>query len=268
MMELEDLSALFPQIIQQFRYALSNLHMASTLLAPASEREKNERMDQRAALLDQSFYQMMRLVNQLSEANAMAQYRLPVLRNRDLSAVISELSAKVESVAYHRGITFHLERDTGMMPCAIAPDEMEQIFYNLLSNALKFTPSGGSITVTLRRGQNCYLLTVADTGCGIEPEQMEHLFESYAHFDPMSPLPHGMGLGLTLSRYYAMSMGGTLIAESTPGKGSKFTLRLPQRTVPDGMHDVPVDYSGGFNRSLMNLSDALPAKAFRVRESD
>ena len=65
-MEMEDLSILFPQIVQQFRYALSNLHMSTSLLAPVAEREKNPRLDKLAAQVDQSFYQMLRTILQRS----------------------------------------------------------------------------------------------------------------------------------------------------------------------------------------------------------
>lgn len=267
-MQAEDLSDLLPQIVRQFRYALSNLHMASTLLAPVAEREQNERLDKRAAMVDQCFYQMMRLVNQLSAAIRMTQYQPPTLYDRDLGALLDDYCARVESLARHLELNFRYERDPGMFLCAIGPDEMEQLFYNLISNAFKYTPKGGTVTVTLRRGKNRFIITVTDTGCGIEPERLDHIFENYAYCDPLEPGPHGVGLGLTLSHYFAVAMGGTLVAESRVGKGSVFTLSLPIRTMARGLHDVPLDYAGGFNHSLMGLADVMPHTAFQIRELD
>lgn len=267
-MEMEDLSILFPQIVQQFRYALSNLHMSTSLLAPVAEREKNPRLDKLAAQVDQSFYQMLRLVNQLSAVICITEYRPPVLRNRELGTVMDDLCARVESLAHHRGLNFRYEREEGYYLCAIGPEEMEQLFYNLISNAFKFTPAGGTVSVTLRKARNRFVITVADTGCGMTSEEMSQAFESYAHYDPLKPGPHGLGLGLMLSRYFAVAMGGTLVGESSPGKGCKFTLSLPKRTMPDGVHDVPQRYTSGFNRSLLGLADAMPVQAFQIRELD
>ena len=247
-MEKDHLTALFPQIATQMRYALSNLHMAASALAPVEEREWNEELDRRAALLDQSFYQMLRLVNQLSAAVYLSNDDPLPLRNRDVGELLAELCAH------------HV--------CAVSVDAMEQLLFNLLSNAFKFTPAGGTVTVTLRKKGDSIHLSVSDTGCGIAPERMEHLFDGFSQADPMQPRPHGLGLGLALCRRFAEGQGGALIARSTPGEGSVFTLSLPDRTVEEPLHDLAMDYAGGFNRALLGLADALPAKAFRVREQD
>lgn len=267
-MEKDHLTALFPQIALQMRYALSSLHLAASTLAPAEAREWDQELDQRAAVLDQSFYQLLRLVNQLSAAVYLTDEEPLPLRDRDIGEFFQELCAQAGSLAAYRGIDFRVENQLGYHTCAVAPDAMEQLFFNLLSNAFKFTPAGGTVTVTLRLKGGYIHLSVADTGCGIEPERMEHIFEGFAHGDPMAPPPHGLGLGLALCRRFAEGQGGALLARSTPGEGSVFTLSLPDRRVNETVRDLAVDYAGGFNRALLGLADALPAKAFRVRESD
>lgn len=267
-MEKDHLTALFPQISVQMRYVLSNLYMASSALAPAGEREKDPQLDQRAALLDQGFYQLLRLVNQLSAAVYLTREDPLPLRNRDIGDMVEELCAQTASLAAFRGVELRWENELGHHVCALAADAMEQLFFNLVSNAFKFTPAGGVITVTLRRKGGSIYLSVADTGRGIGAEEMEHLFDRFAYTDPMTPPPQGLGLGLALCRRFAEGQGGALIARSTPGEGSVFTLSLPDRTVEGTFHDFPVDYAGGFNRALLGLADALPARAFRVREQD
>lgn len=107
------------------------------------------------------------------------------------------------------------------------------------------------------------LLSVADTGQGIQEEDLETLFDRYLHKNLMDPQPHGLGLGLPLCRRIAEGHGGRLLAESKTGVGSRFTLSIPdQRTDSGGVSDVPLDYTGGFNRTLLALADALPAEAF------
>ena len=266
-MEMEPLTAVFPHIASQMRCMLSNLYMAASALAPAEAREWNAEVDQRAAMLDQSFYQLLRLVNQLSAAAYLTNNDPLTLRNCDLSALVTEVCDAAASLAPLRGLTFTFtNRLDRHHVCAVAPDEMEQILYNLLSNAFKFTPAGGAVEVELSRKGEQILLSVADTGRGIPAERMETLFDAYAHYDPTQPPPHGLGLGLALCRCFAQGQGGTLLARSREGVGSVFTLSLPDRTTENALQDFAVDYSGGFSHPLLGLADALPAKAFRIRE--
>ena len=152
--------------------------------------------------------------------------------------------------------------------CAFAPDALEQLLYHLLSNAFKFTPAGGTVTVELRRSQGRILLRVSDTGCGISEERLATLFAPPQQPDRPAPPPHGVGLGLSLCRRIAEAHGGTLMAESRPGKGSRFTLSLPDRQSGQQVQDIRFDYSGGFNRTLLALADALPARAFSIRSQN
>ena len=265
-MEMEQLTALFPHIATQLRYALSNLHMAAAALAPTQARELDPVLDQRAAVLDQSFYQMLRLVNQLSAAVYLADEKPLPLRNRDISELVEELCAAASSLAPLKGLALTVKNELGHHVCAVAPDELEQLVYNLLSNAFKFTPAGGTVEVELRRREGCILLTVRDSGCGIPPEQMEMLFTPHA--DPLLPPPHGVGLGLVLCRRFALGQGGRLLARSEVGQGSEFTLSLPDRLVDEPLSDIHVDYTGGFSCTLLGLADALPSGAFRVSEQE
>ena len=110
---------------------------------------------------------------------------------------------------------------------------------------------------------------MTDSGCGIPPEQMEVLFERYRHPERIAPQPHGLGLGLSLCARIAEGLGGRLLAESQPEKGSRFTLAFPDCLVGSGgVSDVAFDYAGGFNRTLLALSDALPPQAFLQRNLD
>ena len=150
----------------------------------------------------------------------------------------------------------------------MSADALEQVVYHLLSNAFKFTPAGGVVTVELQVKNKLVLLSVTDTGRGIPEEQISSLFDRYLHAGQMDPPPHGLGLGLPLCRRIAEGHGGTLMAESREGQGSRFTLSLPDRRVGSGVSDVPFDYAGGFNRTLMALSDALPVSAFLRNNQD
>jgi len=258
-----DLS-LLPQAASQLRGALGSLYFAAARLAPASAREDNPELDAKAALVDQSYYRLVRLVNNLSATEYLSEKPLP-LQDQDIVEFVAELFAKAASLAPLRGLETRLICAADCHVCAFCPDALEQLLYQLLSNAFKFTPPGGLITVELKLSGKRVILSVEDTGVGIAPERLEKLFDSYHQADQPAPPSQGLGLGLALCRGIAQSHGGVITAESRQGKGSRFTFSMPDRLSQTTLSDVPFDYGGGFNRALMALSDVLPPEAFRIR---
>lgn len=258
-----DLS-LLPQAAAQMRGALSNLYFAAARLAPAAAREQDPELDAKAALVDQSYYRLIRLVNNLSATRYLSEEPLP-LRDRDIVEFVAELFAKAVSLAPFRGLETRLICAAESHVCAFCPDALEQLLYQLLSNAFKFTPPGGLITVELRLTGGRVFLSVEDTGPGIDPERLETLFDSYHQAEQPAPPPQGLGLGLALCRGIAQGHGGTMTAESRRGKGSRFTFSMPDRLSGAALSDVRFDYGGGFNRSLMALAESMPPEAFGIR---
>jgi len=109
------------------------------------------------------------------------------------------------------------------------PEKLQQIVLNLLTNAVKFTDSGGSITLSATPRGNCIEIAVADTGAGISAEKLEKVFDPFVQAERRLNQPtQGVGLGLAISRDLAHAMNGEITVESTVGKGSTFTLSLPR----------------------------------------
>lgn len=266
--EQNELAKLFPNIAVQMRGALGNLHLAAAQLAPEAAREQDPELDQRAALLDQSYYQLLRLVNSLSMAACLTNDEPLSLQDRDIVALIGDRCEQAAALAPLLELEFRFVCHMDRHICAVAPDSLEQILNHLLSNAFKFTPAGGKVTVELLATRGRVLLSVEDNGCGIPEDRLTSLFDRYLRTDFKDPQPYGLGLGLPLCRRLAEGHGGTLMAESRVGKGSRFTLSLPDRQLGTGVSDVRFDYSGGFNRMLLALADALPSKAFLLRNQD
>ncbi|HEX8254761.1 MAG TPA: PAS domain-containing sensor histidine kinase [Thermoanaerobaculia bacterium] len=109
------------------------------------------------------------------------------------------------------------------------PDRLQQILLNLLTNAIKFTAPGGSVTASCERAGEKVLIRVRDTGSGIAAEQLERVFDPFVQLDtPVhNATQRGIGLGLAISRDLARAMDGELRADSTMGEGSVFTVELP-----------------------------------------
>nr|WP_283938410.1 ATP-binding protein [Sphingomonas alba] len=98
-----------------------------------------------------------------------------------------------------------------------------QVLVNLLGNAVRHSPEGGSVTVDLSRSGNTGDVAIADQGKGIAPEDQERIFEKFERLEDGG----GAGLGLAIARRLARSMGGEISLQSTPGEGARFTVSLP-----------------------------------------
>ena len=109
------------------------------------------------------------------------------------------------------------------------PRRLRQIASNLVSNAIKFTPIGGHVTVSLSRTDGVVELRVKDSGKGIHREFLPHVFEPFSHEDTSTTRVHeGLGIGLALVRHLVERQGGTIAVESAgEGHGATFTVRLP-----------------------------------------
>ena len=115
------------------------------------------------------------------------------------------------------------------------PDRLQQIVWNLLSNAIKFTERGGRVTVSIARTGDDLALGVEDTGRGIDPAFLPHMFERFRQADSSSSRRHGgLGLGLSLVRTLTELHGGTVTAASVQGKGSSFTITFPGHELTEG----------------------------------
>ena len=267
--QLRLLLELFPNVAAQLRGALGNIEFAVSRLAPPEARDFNRELDQNAAVLYQSYYRLLRLVNNFSDAAKLLDAAPPPLYDRDLAELVGGVCRKAEPMAELLHLRFQFRSELKPHPVAVNPDGLERLLLNLLSNAFKFTPAGGSVTVELKAAHGKVLLCVADSGRGIPEELMPTLFDRYLHTDRMDPPPHGLGLGLPICQQIARAHGGQLMVVSTPGKGTRVTLSLPDRLSGNPVvSDLSFDYAGGFDRTLMELSDALPPEAFLQRNTD
>jgi signal transduction histidine kinase len=171
---------------------------------------------------------LARLINQLltlsrAEAGEISLARVPV----NLAALSGSVVDALEPVALAAGVALACEIPEDAIVIGDA-GWLERLLLNLLDNAIKFTPPGGRILVRVAREQHGVRLDVRDTGIGIPPGALPHIFERFYRADASrSPQAEGAGLGLSLARWIADRHGATIAVESRPGEGSTFTLRLP-----------------------------------------
>jgi signal transduction histidine kinase len=170
-----------------------------------------------------------RLVDQLLELSKLESGEVALrLEPLELRPLVDELLREVSVATRSRRLTLgnDVPRD---LPLVMADRErIHQVLFNLVDNAIRFTPDGGSVTVTARPQNGSVHVAVADTGSGIPPEHLPRLFERFYRVDHARARHEGgTGIGLAIARSAVEAHGGTITATSEPGTGSVFTFDLP-----------------------------------------
>jgi two-component system sensor histidine kinase BaeS len=148
---------------------------------------------------------------------------------RDVTELAQQAVAAHRTQAEAADVSLGLSA-TGPAIAVVDPARIRQALGNLVANAVKFTPAGGSVSVSVRGGREGVELSVTDTGPGIAPEHLPHLFDRFYRADPSrSRSTGGSGLGLAITKHLVEAHDGRVGVSSTPGRGSVFTIRLPAR---------------------------------------
>jgi signal transduction histidine kinase/ActR/RegA family two-component response regulator len=157
----------------------------------------------------------------------------------ELPRVVANAVEAVSPAADAKGVRIETVIDPHAAPVSGDPERLQQVVWNLLSNAVKFTNRGGKVQVRLGRVNSHLELSVADSGIGIAPEFLPHVFERFRQADAGTARERGgLGLGLSIAKQLAEMHGGTIEAASTGiGHGATFTLTLPVMIVPPVSHD-------------------------------
>jgi signal transduction histidine kinase len=172
-----------------------------------------------------------------------------VLGDVRLDDLVRETSEHMGIVAGEKGLTL---QTTDLAPCPVRGDagQIRRLLFNLLDNAIKFTPAGGTVLVGLERSNGQALLTVADTGVGIPAEHIAHVFERFYRVDPArGQEAEGTGLGLAICRSIAEAHGGHIRIESVTGQGTRVTLVVPARDEGSVAGSRPGAPAGGNGRA-------------------
>lgn len=201
------------------------LGMTQVLLADATV---TARTRDRVGVVHAAGVTMRALVDDILDVAKMESGNLTIeMRPFDLRQTLHEAMRMWEDQARDKGLAF--ARDLADCPGWIEgdPSRLRQIVFNLLSNALKFTPEG-SVRVAVEVTADRYRIVVADTGVGIDPAQHEAIFESFRQADATTTRRFGgTGLGLSICRTLSRAMGGDVTVQSAEGQGATFTLDLP-----------------------------------------
>jgi PAS domain S-box-containing protein len=190
-------------------------------------------------IVERNAHMQAQLIDDLLDLGRIVAGKLPLdIQRTDVTAVINDAVASVQAAAENKNIRIKSALSTS--PAAILGDKkrIQQVVWNLLANAIKFTPKNGSVTITLSRINSHLDIAVSDNGQGIAPEFLPHVFERFRQADASTTRQHGgLGIGLSLVKQLVEMHGGTVHAASPgKGKGSTFTVSLPVTASrpPDG----------------------------------
>lgn len=227
-------SNFFANVTHEFRTPLT------LMLEPLRQLHQNPAdplLRDKLALAERNGRRLLDLVNQLLDSAKLESGSMGLdLRQGDLVAVAHSVFLSFLPSAKQKNIHLHWSAPETIPAFLFDAGKVESILNNLIANALKFTPAGGRIRISLgSRGDEKQkteaFIEVRDTGIGIPAEALDKIFERFYQVENASrPSGEGTGLGLALSKELAKLMGGDITAESEPGQGARFTFRLPVTT--------------------------------------
>ncbi|HKU74334.1 MAG TPA: ATP-binding protein [Pyrinomonadaceae bacterium] len=202
----------------------------SELLLRMKEIEQSPQLIQMGEALRRNAQSQSQLINDLLDLSRLQRGKISLNQETvSLPAIIDNAVETVRSDAATKGVEIRLHASEQLLLVEGDRLRLQQIAWNILNNAVKFTPSGGSIEIGLNNEGDRAAFVVTDTGQGIDPAFLPHVFEMFRQADGSNRRRHGgMGIGLALVHQLVQLHGGSISAESNgPNKGSRFTVRLP-----------------------------------------
>jgi two-component system CheB/CheR fusion protein len=217
-------------LAHELRNPISAIQYANELsrMVPAQEYHASEVIGRQVANL-------VHLINDLLDVSRITRDKIQLNCERiDGAVVLQRAVVTTEPLIKSRQHTLNVELPREPLPLNVDPTRAEQIFVNLLTNAAKYTPEGGQITVRAFAADGSAVFQVSDTGLGIPEGMLHRVFDLFTQVNPtLDRSQGGLGIGLTLVRKLTELHGGTVTAMSEgPGRGSQFTVRLPLAAVP------------------------------------
>jgi signal transduction histidine kinase len=189
---------------------------------PERQREIIEKSERRAV-------EQLALISDLLDLARLEEKRDGKTEPVDVADVLKKVADLMQARAAEKNLAFRVEVESGLPLVKASPDHVSQLWTNLISNAIKYTPPGGSVMVSLSQNANFIVGEVTDTGIGMTPEQLTHVFEEFYRSEEAKAMERqGTGLGLSIVKHIVESYSGRIWVESEQGKGSKFSFALPK----------------------------------------
>ncbi|HMB92904.1 MAG TPA: ATP-binding protein, partial [Rhodothermales bacterium] len=271
-------SRFFANISHEFRTPLTLVTgLLEDLLAGTHGTLAPDLQEQHRRIL-QNARRLLRLVNQLLDLAQIESGRMGLHRQPgDVAGFLRDLVQAFVPLAERRQLTLQFQSEQASQPLSFDPENLEKVFSNLLSNALKFTPEGGKVWVTLgtrRIGEERVVeAVVKDTGPGIPREALPRIFDRFEQVTGATTrVQSGTGIGLALAKELVEQHGGRILVESEPGFGSAFIVRIPfslekgiaSPTQPDAEVRTGGNGASMLEQAVLEPSETPPPQPFEI----
>ena len=189
-----------------------------------------EKLQRGLEVIERNVKLQAKLVDDIMDHARLASGKVRIeMTPQDARSIVEGVLSSVEPTAAAKGVAIH--RDLGTLSARVAADSerLQQVFWNVINNAVKFTPPGGRVNVSIRRTNGWLDVAITDTGKGIAADFLPYVFESFRQEEGRAVRAEGgLGLGMSITRQLVELHGGSVSATSPgPGHGSTFTVRLP-----------------------------------------
>lgn len=206
-------------------------YLESALDTESKEQQIPEDLRDDLEIMGREVIRLQSLIDDLFTLSRAEAGRLSLeIRPTDMAPLLSRCATAVSEGAWRTGkVEMIQDSDENLTQVLADEGRLEQVVRNLLSNAVRHTPPGGIVVLSAAAEQDAVVIDVKDTGEGISPEDLDHIFERFYRSDGARQRDHsGAGLGLAIVKELTEAMGGSVHVESEPGSGSSFMLRLPR----------------------------------------
>lgn len=249
---------------QELREPLSSIMTVADRLFPMIS--NNGANQEQVARINRGLFQILRTISNMSDA---ARYHLEsesIMEIREVTAVLEEIFQNAAALISQTGIQIIFRNLPKEIYMLMDVEKLERAVYNILSNAIKFTPTDGTIEAALRQQGTKLYLTIQDSGCGIDPAVRSAVHSRYLRQPGLEDGRFGIGLGMVLIRAAATAHGGTVLIDHPAECGARITMSMAIRQETAGTLRSPmlkVDYAGERNHALIELADTLPAALYK-----
>lgn len=234
--QLNRLKSLFLSIAaHDMRTPLASIQGYAELLRDGLAVRGLSREDLLDVILSQA-YRLQQLINDVLDLDQVERGEISVFRrDSHMGEIVTEVVTALRPLSQRAGVAIHVVISNKPIRIFVDPQRVSQMLYNLLGNALKFTPAGGHIRLSVTENDENVFITVADNGRGISESALERLFEPYFQEGQLDQKDgkSGTGLGLYIVKLLVDAHNGEITVDSTPGKGTEFFILLP-KTQPTG----------------------------------
>jgi len=247
----------FTNVSHEFRTPLS------LILSPVDDLIKestNPDHKKRLSLIQRNAKRVLNLVNQLLDFRKLEVHEIKFQPSHgDIVHFIKETVHSFSDLSEKKDIKINFVTNVPSLETIFDQDKLEKILFNLLSNAFKFTPSKGAVSIVVEANTNTepkfIEIKVADTGIGIAPDKLDRIFDRFFQNElPKSMVNQGSGIGLSITKEFVRIHGGTITVHSAVGEGTSFTVRLPLNEIVQVASEVLPDADESQNKPVNTAS--------------